>query len=55
MEAKRVILMAWGESKSKIVRDSIEGTVTNLIHASFLQEHENATFVDRRASCRERV
>ncbi|MCG9793101.1 glucosamine-6-phosphate deaminase [Flavobacterium algicola] len=45
MEAKRVILMAWGEGKSNIVKDSVEGSVTNLVPASFLQEHNNATFV----------
>ncbi|WP_345027318.1 6-phosphogluconolactonase, partial [Flavivirga jejuensis] len=51
MEAKRVILMAWGESKSHITKESVEGTVTNLVPASFLQEHNNATFVlDKEAS-----
>ncbi|MFA9188141.1 glucosamine-6-phosphate deaminase [Flavobacterium sp. FBOR7N2.3] len=45
MEAKQVILMAWGEGKSNIVKSSVEGTVTNLIPASFLQEHNNAVFV----------
>lgn len=45
MEAKQVILMAWGEGKSNIVKSSVEGTVTNLIPASFLQEHDNAIFV----------
>ncbi|EIA10648.1 glucosamine-6-phosphate deaminase [Flavobacterium frigoris] len=45
MEVKRVILMAWGEGKSNIIKASVEGTVTNLVPASFLQEHNNATFV----------
>ncbi|MFL9830584.1 glucosamine-6-phosphate deaminase [Flavobacterium sp. ST-87] len=45
MEAKQVILMAWGEGKSNIVKASAEGTVTNQIPASFLQEHDNAVFV----------
>ncbi len=45
MEAKRVILMAWGEGKSNIIRTSVEGQVTNQVPASFLQEHNNATFV----------
>jgi len=45
MEAKQVILMAWGEGKSNIVKESAEGTVTNLVPASFLQEHNNAIFV----------
>jgi glucosamine-6-phosphate deaminase len=45
MEAKQVILMAWGEGKSNIIQKSVEGEVTNLIPASFLQEHNNAVFV----------
>ena len=51
MEAKQVILMAWGEGKSNIIKASVEGTVTNLVPASFLQEHNNAVFVlDKEAS-----
>jgi len=51
MEAKRVILLAWGEGKSNIIRASVEGQVTNQVPASFLQEHNNAVFVlDREAS-----
>lgn len=51
MEAKQVILMAWGEGKSNIIKVSVEGTVTNQIPASFLQEHNNAVFVlDKEAS-----
>jgi len=51
MEAKRVILMAWGERKSNIVRASVEGQITTQVPASFLQEHNNAIFVlDKAAS-----
>lgn len=51
MEAKKVILMAWGEGKSSIIAASVEGEVTNQVPASFLQEHNNATFViDQAAS-----
>jgi len=45
MEAKQVILMAWGIGKSSVIRESVEGTVTTQIPASFLQEHNNAIFV----------
>ncbi|MCL5244969.1 glucosamine-6-phosphate deaminase [Cellulophaga sp. 20_2_10] len=45
MEAKRVVLMAWGEGKSNIVSQSVEGEVTNKIPASFLQEHNNVVFI----------
>ncbi len=45
MEAKRVILLAWGESKSNIIKASTEGPVTSRVPASYLQEHHNATFI----------
>ncbi|WP_413997886.1 glucosamine-6-phosphate deaminase [Flavobacterium sp. W1B] len=45
MEAKQVILMAWGEGKANIVKASAEGAVTNQVPASFLQEHNNAVYV----------
>ena len=45
MEAKRVILLAWGERKSNIIKSSVEGEVTSQVPASYLQEHNNATFV----------
>ena len=45
MEAKRVILMAWGERKANIIKASVEDEVTNKVPASYLQEHRNATFV----------
>jgi len=45
MEAKTVILMAWGEGKSNIIKASAEGGVTSLVPASYLQEHSNATFI----------
>ena len=45
MEAKRVILLAWGERKSNIIKASAEGEVTSRVPASYLQEHNNATIV----------
>jgi len=51
MEAKQVILMAWGEGKSNIIKTSVEETITNQVPASFLQEHNNVIFVlDKEAS-----
>ncbi len=51
MEATRVVLMAWGEGKSNIIREAVEGDITNQVPASFLQEHENAVFIiDKAAS-----
>lgn len=49
--ARRIVLMAWGGNKAEIVQEAVEGKVTDRISASFLQEHDNATFlVDEAAS-----
>lgn len=45
MEAKRIVIMAWGEGKSKIVKEAVEGPVTEQVPASFLQTHSNVTYV----------
>lgn len=50
MEAKRVILMAWGESKANIIKVAVEGPVTNQVPASFLQGHHHAVFVIDKAA-----
>jgi glucosamine-6-phosphate deaminase len=44
LDARRVILMAFGESKSRMVARSLEEPVTAAVAASFLQRHPNATF-----------
>ncbi len=45
LEAKRLVLMAWGANKASIVREAVEGKVTDQVSASFLQTHANATFL----------
>ncbi|MDX2197898.1 MAG: glucosamine-6-phosphate deaminase [Phycisphaerae bacterium] len=45
LDAKRVLLLAFGEGKAKIIREALEGEVTQSIAASFLQEHPAATFL----------
>jgi glucosamine-6-phosphate deaminase len=45
LEARRVILMAWGQHKAEIVRAAVEGPVTPQVTASFLQEHDNVHYV----------
>ena len=45
LEARRVVLMAWGQHKAGIVRAAMEHEVTAQVTASFLQQHENALFV----------
>jgi glucosamine-6-phosphate deaminase len=45
LEAKRIILMAWGEGKSRTVQKMIEGPVTEMLPASALQNHPNVSFI----------
>ncbi|MGG8497576.1 glucosamine-6-phosphate deaminase [Tenacibaculum sp. TC6] len=50
-KAKRVVLLAWGEGKALVVQQTIEGEITSQVPATYLQEHNNATFVlDREAA-----
>ncbi len=47
LEARRLILMAWGAKKARIVRRAITGPVTAKLPASFLQSHPSAqVFLD---------
>ena len=51
MKAKQIILMAWGEDKAQVVKDIVEGEVTEDIPASILQEHpEIEVIVDESAA-----
>ena len=49
--AKRIILLGWGISKSDIIKKTIESDITSQVPATYLQEHNNTTFVlDKDAS-----
>ena len=45
MKARKIILLAWGEAKAKILREMVEGKVTEEVPASFLQQHPEVTVV----------
>ncbi len=45
MKAKRIVLMAWGQSKAPVVQKSVESHVTEQIPASLLQQHNDTVFV----------
>jgi glucosamine-6-phosphate deaminase len=45
LRAKRIVLLAWGERKATIIQQAVEGPVTEFIPASYLQGHQNVTFV----------
>jgi glucosamine-6-phosphate deaminase len=44
-KAKRIILLAWGDNKSSIIRKTIEGEISSKIPATYLQSHQNTTFI----------
>jgi glucosamine-6-phosphate deaminase len=43
--ASKVILLAWGENKSQIVKEAVQGKVDDNVPASFLQLHRDAMAV----------
>ncbi len=45
MEAKRVVLLAWGEHKAMNVARAVEGAVSADVPASYLQLHGNSSFI----------
>ncbi|MHC5023154.1 MAG: glucosamine-6-phosphate deaminase [Planctomycetota bacterium] len=51
LDARRVLLMAFGEQKADVIAQAVEGPVTASVPASFLQEHPSATvYLDRAAA-----
>lgn len=42
LAARHVLLLALGEHKASIVRETLEGTITDRVPASYLQEHADA-------------
>lgn len=51
MSARDIILMAWGEKKASIVREAVEGKVSDLVPATYLQNHSNTkVFLDAAAA-----
>jgi glucosamine-6-phosphate deaminase len=50
LKARKIILMAWGEGKAKMIRSTVEGEMTEMIPATFLQSHSNSVVVLDEAS-----
>jgi len=44
MKARQVFIMAWGTHKASIVQQTIEGEITEMIPATYLQNHPNVKF-----------
>jgi glucosamine-6-phosphate deaminase len=45
LDARKIVLMSFGEHKAAVVQRAAEGAVTDAVAASFLQEHPDATFL----------
>ncbi len=45
LRSKRIVLMAWGQNKASIIKTTIQGEISSEVPATFLQNHNNVTFV----------
>ncbi|MEG1545338.1 MAG: membrane protein insertase YidC, partial [Tannerellaceae bacterium] len=45
LRAKSIVLMAWGETKARIIQKTVEGSVSDVVPATYLQNHFNAKVV----------
>jgi len=45
LQAKKIYMMAWGEGKANIVRETIEGAINTSIPATFLQQHNQTEII----------
>ncbi len=53
LNARRILLMAWGEGKSKVIKQTVEGEMTEMVPASFLQAHPQSMVVVDEAAAAE--
>ena len=53
LDSKKIVLMAFGEHKSPIVRRAVEEPISESVTASFLQQHPDATFLLDQAAARD--
>lgn len=45
LEAKRIVIMAWGEAKAEIINEALNGPVSERVPATFLRTHDDVRFV----------
>ncbi len=43
LDARKILLLALGEHKATVIRETVEGPATDRVPASFLQEHADAS------------
>jgi glucosamine-6-phosphate deaminase len=44
LDARRIVLLAWGTNKAAIVRKALVGPITGQVSATFLREHPDVAF-----------
>ncbi|MEN8123904.1 MAG: glucosamine-6-phosphate deaminase [Bacteroidota bacterium] len=44
-KAKRIVLLAWGINKAVVIKKAVENEITSEIPSSYLQNHNNCTFI----------
>lgn len=53
LDARRVVLLAWGEAKARVIAHAAEDAPTDALPASFLQAHPDACFLIDQAAAGE--
>ncbi|GGZ85807.1 glucosamine-6-phosphate deaminase [Algibacter mikhailovii] len=53
LKAKRIILLGWGGNKASILKETIEGNINSEVPATYLQNHNNTTFLIDEAAASE--
>ena len=53
LNAKSIILIAWGENKAEIIKRTVEGDISDQVPATYLQEHPKTIFyIDEAAAAK---
>lgn len=45
LEARKIVLLAWGEGKAAVIKRMVEGDMTDSVPATYLQKHPNVRVV----------
>lgn len=53
LKARKIFLMAWGESKASIIKKAVEGDINNHVPASYLQNHPDSSIILDQAAAAE--
>jgi len=53
LEARKIVIMAFGEHKGVVVHKAVEENMTDAVSASFLQKHNDTTFILDQAAARD--